>query len=393
MLQSPLRSPLNAVVKDVIGHPGNNNARRSDIYKAIFADASPGLSVLIEEAIQTNVSAGVWGVTSGWTAGQLAACRAFQDSAGTIPVYAMEQPLGYIKDNSGRGNHLTQPSNTASRPIVSRRVNLLTATDTLATQSVTTLAASHKLSFSGAGSITLSGAASGVYSAGSHAITTTAGSLTLTVAGSVTSADLRLSSDAIASMPTYQRVTSSSDYDQVGFPAYALFDGLDDWLETGTIDMTGTDEMTAVASVMKLSDAATGMVAEFGPTSVIHGTFYVAAPVTTGTTTVAFTPKGTVNSLLNATGFAAPAKVLLSGQSKISTDMANLRVNGAQAMASSSDLGTGNFSAQKLYIGRRAGTSLPFKGRIYGLTLVGKLLSDSQLLALEAGHRTNGKVY
>lgn len=52
----------------------------------------------------------------------------FQDAAGTVPVTAMEQPVGKWLDKSGKGNHATQ-SVTASRPVVSARYNLLTNTD------------------------------------------------------------------------------------------------------------------------------------------------------------------------------------------------------------------------------------------------------------------------
>lgn len=52
----------------------------------------------------------------------------FQDSAGTVPVTAVEQPVGRILDKSGRGNHATQVTAT-SRPVLSARVNLLTKTE------------------------------------------------------------------------------------------------------------------------------------------------------------------------------------------------------------------------------------------------------------------------
>lgn len=42
----------------------------------------------------------------------------FQDSAGTTPVTAVEQPVGRINDKSGNGNHATQPT-AAARPVVS----------------------------------------------------------------------------------------------------------------------------------------------------------------------------------------------------------------------------------------------------------------------------------
>lgn len=52
----------------------------------------------------------------------------FQDSAGTTPVTAMEQPVGLQLDLSGRGNHRRQTT-SANRPVVSARVNLLTKTE------------------------------------------------------------------------------------------------------------------------------------------------------------------------------------------------------------------------------------------------------------------------
>lgn len=52
----------------------------------------------------------------------------FQDAAGTTPVTAVGQPVGLMLDKSGRGNHAFQ-STSASRPVLSARVNLLTKTE------------------------------------------------------------------------------------------------------------------------------------------------------------------------------------------------------------------------------------------------------------------------
>lgn len=59
----------------------------------------------------------------------------FQDSAGTVPVTAVEQPVGRMLDKSGRGNHAIQAT-TTKRPVSSRRVNLLTNTETPNSSSV-----------------------------------------------------------------------------------------------------------------------------------------------------------------------------------------------------------------------------------------------------------------
>ena len=52
----------------------------------------------------------------------------YQDSAGTSPATAVEQPAGRVLDKSGRGNHFSQATST-SRPKISARVNLLTKTE------------------------------------------------------------------------------------------------------------------------------------------------------------------------------------------------------------------------------------------------------------------------
>jgi hypothetical protein len=55
----------------------------------------------------------------------------YQDAAGTIPVTAVEQPVGKMLDKSGNGYYATQPI-TASRPTLSARYNLLTKTEDFA---------------------------------------------------------------------------------------------------------------------------------------------------------------------------------------------------------------------------------------------------------------------
>lgn len=125
-----------------------------------------------------------------------------------------------------KGYHAYQ-STTTARPTLSGRYNLLTATETLSTQSVTTVATDYTLRFEGTGSITLSGTATGTYSAGTHTITCSAGALTCTVAGTVTRADLRVKLDG-SSLPAYQAVTNANTYDTAGFPLFFELDQTDD---------------------------------------------------------------------------------------------------------------------------------------------------------------------
>ena len=154
----------------------------------------------------------------------------------------MEQPVGLMLDKSGRGNHASQ-STPCNRPTLSARYNQLVGTATLATQDVTTVGQVYTLRFDGTGSITLSGTSIGTYTAGTHRIPCAAGTLAVTVTGSVTSADLRLEEFANGTIPTYQRVTTGTDYDTEGFPLYLKANGTSSTMKTNSIDFSGFMEV------------------------------------------------------------------------------------------------------------------------------------------------------
>jgi hypothetical protein len=281
----------------------------------------------------------------------------FQDAEGTTPVTAVEQPVGRILDKSGRGNHATQTT-TASRPVLSARVNLLTNTENfsswaklnsvvianaaaapngLPTASLLYPSSSGnarwvyqlQLGSAAGGALTRSvyakangkrffyitwdgnaalsktvffdlingtlgsvanGATASIFSVGNgwYKCTLTIGSTfstdwglicgpsdannSINVTADGTSgiylwgADLRVANES-ANIPPYQRVNTATDYDTAGFPMYLSFDGVDDWLVTPSIDFTGTDKMTVLAGVRKLSDAR-GIVVELNDGSV-----------------------------------------------------------------------------------------------------------------------------
>jgi hypothetical protein len=292
------------------------------------------------------------------------------------------------------GNHNIQAT-AADRPVLSARYNLLLATTTLATQSVTVTAASHKLSFTGTGTVTLSGVSTagplvgtGANNRVSLTFTPTAGSLTLTVTGSVTLADLRLTADTLLNIPAYQYVNTATDYTTDGFPHYFRLNGTNQsWATAGTVDFTGTDKVSLVYGVTKLSDAATGYVAELSSDFTANdGSFRLGAPVSGGSGKFSFASKGStasVEAVTTSAAYLAPYSAVLTGIASISGDGCQLRVNNTVAATASADQGTGNFGNYTAYTGRRAGSSLPFNGRIYSEIAVGASLPASQLAALE----------
>lgn len=310
----------------------------------------------------------------------------FQDAAGTIPVTAVEQPVGKILDKSGRGNHATQAT-TTSRPVLSARVNLLTGTETLATQTVTTRETTQTLRFEGAGTVTLSGTATGTYSAGSHSITTTAGNLTLTVSGTVTKADLRATNMGVG-LPAYQRVNTATDYDTAGFPMYLRFDGVDDWLVTPSIDFTGTDKMTVFAGNRYFGDAPGILCETSANTGANNGAFLCA---------VNDFSAGRESNSGRATALAGAQFIAPNSTTRVTTrqtDFAqttsaaefSMRINGVvqtPATSTPADAGSGNFGNYPLYIGRRAGSYFPFNGHLYSLIVRGAQSSKAQILSAE----------
>ena len=292
------------------------------------------------------------------------------------------------------GNHAFQAT-TTSRPALSARYNLLTATDTLTTQSVTTVATSYTLKLTGAGSVTLSGTAAGSYSAGTYTITCTAGSLTLTVSGSVTQADLRPANDG-AGLPPYQRVVDATTYDTAGFPLYLRFDGVDDFLQTANVDFSGAGKVLVSAALRKTSDASAAIVVELSADmGTNNGAFYLAFPRSSSVNEPMFGSRGTLFAVAmdNSTLWPAPISIVLTGIGDISGDKAIRRVNGALSLTITGDQGTGTYGNYPLYIGRRAGTSLSFNGRLYGLLIRGAATPDATIATVERHLNSKARIY
>lgn len=188
----------------------------------------------------------------------------------------------------------------------------------------------------------------------------------------ITRLDLRTADDAAKPIPPYQRVNTTTDYDTVGFPFYVKGDGLGTFMQTPSMDLTAFDKVTAWAAVTKTSDAASAMVLEHSANSSSgSGTFAVIAPYsTTPAQSYAFRSRGTASSdAVTTSAIPAPSSNVLTGIGDIANDGATLRVNGPQAATSATDQGTGTYSDNPAYLFSRAGTSLFFGGRIYGLTV------------------------
>jgi hypothetical protein len=380
----------------------------------------------------------------------------FQDASGTIPVTAIEQPVGRILDKSGRGNHASQVT-SASRPILSARINLLTqtnnivaatwptqfitnATRTNASLSVTTnegfvyirtsssntlAATQHIASFDVVCDTTVANVPFRVsfgIGAGSALVSLTAGitqRVSITFTPQATTSNFAIGLDARnaivpggsnetgyivtisnpdfrsinenVGIPVYQRVTTSTDYDVTGFPYYLRFDGIDDSMQTASINPGAVNKVQVFSGIRKISDAAQGVVAEWSANiGSNNGTFLLAAP-DGATSTFGFDNKGTIQVDAVASSLVAPLIRIVTGLGDISGDTATIRINGVQADQDTADQGTGNYSTQALYIGRRNNASLPFNGRLYAFIVRFDSNNLSAYIIAETETWANGK--
>lgn len=290
------------------------------------------------------------------------------------------------------GNHAVAPTD-AARPTYgiepwSGRRNLLLATDTMATQSLTVAAVAHTLAFTGTGTVTLTGASiagpligTGASNRVSLTFTPTAASLTLTVVGSVTLAQLELGSTATA----YQRVGTAFDVTEAGVPTvhYVQYDGTDDSFSTSSINFTATDKMSVFAGVKKLSDALRGMAVEIGSGGA-NGSFAMEAPDNNGAITFAFRSIGTSAAVTSFAANAAPITRIVTGLGNIAAPSSIIRLDGVQVNQNTNTQGTGNYGNYPLFIGRRNNATIPFNGRDYGIIVVGKTASASEIYSTES---------
>lgn len=204
--------------------------------------------------------------------------------------------------------------------------------------------------------------------------------------------DLRAANDGIG-LPPYQRVVDTNTYDTAGFPLYLRFDGVDDFLQTASLDFSGTDKVALVAAIRKLNDGAHGAVCEFSADgSANAGVFSLFAPIQ-ALYSYRFVSKGIYGSDAGLAGFASPHSAVISGIGNISGDVSSIRVNQSSTLTSALDQGTGNYGNYPLYIGCRAGSSLPFNGRLYGLLLRAGALNDGQIQKVEKLLNQKAKVF
>lgn len=165
---------------------------------------------------------------------------------------------------------------------------------------------------------------------------------------------------------------------------FLLFDNVNDGFATPAINFTGTDQVTVVAGIRKLGDAASGALLELSANYTANdGVFAIFAPSGAGNN-YQWISGGTLKVLTNATSFVSPITSVITTLADISLDQSVIRVNGAQVATNATNQGAGNYGNHALYIGRRGAGTAPFNGRLYGLIVRGVLSDAATITAAEA---------
>ena len=182
----------------------------------------------------------------------------------------------------------------------------------------------------------------------------------------------------------YQWVNTATDYDAdpAKYPAYLRFDGVDDALQTGNIDFTGTDKMTVWAGVTKLSDANLAVITELSD-GAVDGAISLQAPFGSASPSFLYLSRGSTSRWASTSAYPSPSTVVLTGVSDIYGDVVSLRVNATVVATTTTDQGSGNYGNYPLYIGARQVSASYFNGRLYGLIVRGAQSSLSQIEATE----------
>lgn len=194
----------------------------------------------------------------------------------------------------------------------------------------------------------------------------------------------------------YQEVVTATNYalaaeDGTPFKVFLSFNGTNQWLQTNSIDFTYGDKMFVSAGVRKLSDATAGMMVEHSSGG-SNPFWHITAPgaISGGNNYNAVLYAGTGAYAENkATTFIAPMTNVVTGTYNFAAAtvslQVSLRVNGTvpTLTPTATTANATNFGNYPLYIGARAGTSLWFNGRLYGMVVAGKQASAAEITSTE----------
>lgn len=167
---------------------------------------------------------------------------------------------------------------------------------------------------------------------------------------------------------------------------YLYHDGIDDRLSTAPIAW-GSDALTVVAAIRREGGGGAKQVIGFGNTASDAGSWGLLSQPGTGDPVVyAARRRGTTGSL-NHDGIGlwpATDLAVISVVAELSPALSRIRRNGLLDSEITTTGGSGSFGTWPIDLGARPNETAFFKGRLYGLMAINRVLSDSELTQAEA---------
>lgn len=171
--------------------------------------------------------------------------------------------------------------------------------------------------------------------------------------------------------------------DAVQAPYAIQMNGVNNYYETATIDLSGTDSATMITGNTR-TKTSRGDPFGFGTTGTSVGSIGVRVPSSDGTDNVTVFARGTSLrsvALSGADTIGVPA--IYTGIADTPGVAVSIRKNGAAGNTSANVIG-GNFGTYAVHIGRRADGLFYFGGFLHGASFYSSALSGSSLASAEA---------
>lgn len=178
----------------------------------------------------------------------------------------------------------------------------------------------------------------------------------------------------------YQKVVGPFDVTEAGVPdVYSLvFDGVGTFMSVANFDMSSTREVFISCGINSISTSS-NILAELSTSASTNVGSFALFPTTGIAGQIGFRSYGTSAAIPVGDGNPPPYKAVISATSNMATPLATLRKDGSVIGTSAASQGAGSYGNYPLFIGRRAGTTSPFSGALYGLIIVGKVPNASDL--------------
>jgi len=159
-------------------------------------------------------------------------------------------------------------------------------------------------------------------------------------------------------------------------------------MSTAAIDFTGTDKMSVFAGVRRLTNSAASVVLESSANVASNsGSFWLVSGDATYQYSALSRGSAAVGSGIDAkitsASFNPPSSDVVTSLHDIGGDSTSVRGDGVLQATATGDQGTGNFGNYALFIGRRNNATLPFNGKDYGLIVVGKAATTTEITDTE----------